>query len=52
MLACLGTPDLITVLFFRCPGRLFTMKMQVQYIPYRQLTYYYLLSSDAPMQQY
>jgi len=37
MLACLGTPDLITVLFFyRCPGKLFTMKMQMQYLPYRQ----------------
>ena len=36
MLVCLGTPDLITVLFFRCPGRLFTMKMKMQYLPYRQ----------------
>jgi len=37
MLACLGTPDLITVVvFFWCPGKLFTMKMQMQYFPYRQ----------------
>ena len=36
MLACLGTSDLITVLFFRCPGKLFTMKMKMQYLPYRQ----------------
>ena len=35
-LACLGTPDVITVLFFRCPGSLFTMKIQMQYLPYRQ----------------
>ena len=36
ILACSGTPDLITVLFFRCPGKLLTMKMQMQYLPCRQ----------------
>jgi len=36
MLARLGTADLITYWLFRCPGRLFTMKMQMQYLPYRQ----------------